>query len=106
MEAFLRWAAKEKSLKTAGVCLAAAVTKGRFVPWMTAHRAEQKRRVELAARLAAQAAQHTPRRCTSSLEEQEQRRAQAELNKKMARHALASLDAAKSSGHAIRRPRF
>jgi hypothetical protein len=106
MENFLRWVAREESLKTAVVRLAVAVTPDRFVPWMKTHRADQKCRAELAARLAAQAVQRAPRRCESSLEEQEQRQAQARLNQEMASRALAFLNATKGSGHAIRRPKL
>ncbi len=107
MENFLRWAAREESLKTAVVRLAVAVTPDRFVPWMKTHRADQKRRNEMAARLAVQRA---PKRCESSREEQEQRQAQAQaqaqLNQEMASRALAFLGATKGSGQAMRRPKF
>lgn len=49
MATFLRWAAEEESLAKAAVPLAAAVSPGRFVPWMTRRRAKSQPRQPLVA---------------------------------------------------------
>lgn len=49
MATFLRWAAEEESLAKAAVPLAAAVSPGRFVPWVTRRRAKLQPRQPLLA---------------------------------------------------------